>query len=104
LFTDATHHPVMIDMAFSFLNFTPRRSDTFVGRLERMRREGAARGAHEARLFKVAVGKHFDRRQAMDWLNASLEEGSEELMAQKALEREINAWDMSCRIMFLLMI
>jgi hypothetical protein len=104
LFTDAAHHYVMTDMALSFLNFRPRRSDTFVGRLERMRREGAARGAHEARLFKLAVGKHFDRRQAMDWLSASLEGGREELMAQKALEREISTWDMSCRIMFLLMI
>jgi hypothetical protein len=80
------------------------RADTFEGRLQRSRNEGYARGAGEARLFKLAAGKDFGRPQALDWLGAAIDDGRTELEAQHALEREIEAWDMSCRIAFLVAI
>jgi hypothetical protein len=68
------------------------------------RNEGYARGTGEARLFKLAVGKDSRRPQAHDWLGAAIDDGRTDLAAQHALEREIEAWDMSCRIAFLIAI
>jgi hypothetical protein len=63
------------------------------------------RGANEAELFKGAVGKViFDRQQAIEWLNKAIEEGRAELASQHAWERELEAWDTSCRIAFLVAI
>jgi myo-inositol catabolism protein IolC len=79
--------------------------DTFAARMQRARSEGYARGANEAELFKGAVGKViFERQQAMEWLNNAIEDGRAELESQHAWESEIEAWDMSCRIAFLVAI
>jgi hypothetical protein len=80
------------------------RVDTLETRLQRARSEGYACGASEARLFKLAVGKDFGRPQALDWLGAAIDDGRTDLEAQHALERDIEAWDMSCRIAFLIAI
>ena len=88
-----------------FPTFRPARADTFAARLQRARSEGYARGAGEAELFKLAVGKVvFERQQALDWLNTAVVDGRAGLEAQHALEREIETWDMSCRIAFLVAI
>jgi hypothetical protein len=76
------------------------RPDSLSGRLARSRNEGYARGAHEAKLCRLATGSTIERSQALDWLNTVIEDGRLELQAQHALEREVEAWDMSCRIMF----
>jgi len=52
----------------------------------------------------LAVGKDFEQHQALDWLGAAIDDGRIELEAQHALERETEAWDMSCRIAFLVAI
>lgn len=80
------------------------RVDTLEARLKRARNEGYARGAGEARLFKLTVGKDFGRPQAHDWLGAAIDDGRADLEAQHAVEREIEAWDMSCRIAFMIAI
>jgi hypothetical protein len=77
------------------------RADTFPSRMNRARNEGYFRGSTEGKLFKLPVGKVFERGQALDWLNTVIEEGREELQNQHATEREVEAWDMSCRIAFL---
>jgi hypothetical protein len=82
----------------------PGRVDTLEARLQRARNEGYARGTGEARLFKLAVGRDFGRPQALDWLGTTIDDGRTELEAQHALEREIEAWDMSCRIAFMIAI
>ena len=76
------------------------RPDTLSGRLDRSRSEGYACGAHEAKLYHLTTAGVLERKQALDWLNTAIEDGRADLEAQQALEREINAWDMSCRIMF----
>jgi hypothetical protein len=68
----------------------------------RARREGAWRGRQEGKLFRLGVGKKTDRCKALDWLSAVADDGRGELVAQNATEREIEAWDMACRIAFLL--
>jgi hypothetical protein len=89
----------------SFPTFRRARADTFAARMQRARREGYARGANEAELFKRAVGKViFERQQAIDWLNNAIDDGRAELESQHAWEREIEAWDMSYRIAFLVAI
>jgi hypothetical protein len=70
----------------------------------RSREEGYRRGAHEAKLFQLAIGRAFDHQQACDWINTAIDDGRAELEAEHALDREIDAWDMSCRIMFMLMV
>lgn len=88
-------------MAFRNSQF---RADTFQARMKRARNDAYSNGALEAKLFKLAVGKDFERKQALDWLSIVIEDGRAELEAQHALEREIEAWDMSCRIAFLIAI
>ena len=84
-----------------FPTFRQGRADTLQARMQRARSEGYARGAREGRLFKLSVGKDFDREQALDWLTTAIDDGRAELEAQHALDREIEAWDMSCRIAFM---
>jgi hypothetical protein len=55
-------------------------------------------------MFRLATGGVCQRQQALDWLNTAIEDGRADLEAQHALEREIDRWDMSCRIMFWVML
>jgi len=72
--------------------------------MKRMRSAGYERGEAEAKLFKQAVGIDFDRWQAISWINDAIEDGLGDWRAQRALDREIDAWDMACRTMFLIII
>ena len=87
-----------------FSTFRQDRADTFQARMKRARDDAYSRGALEGKLFKLAVGKDFDRQQALDWLNTVIDDGRAELEDQHALGREIEAWDMSCRIAFMVAI
>jgi hypothetical protein len=91
-------------MAHAVAQFQTRRADSFTARMQRARNEGYSRGAREAKPFKLAVGKVFDRAKTLDWLSTAIDDGRAELESQHALEREIEAWDMSCRIAFLVAI
>jgi hypothetical protein len=84
-----------------FWAFGPRPIDSFKSRMERARADGFHTGSSEAKLFKLAVGGVFERYQAFDWLNTTVEDGRARLEEQHAMEREIEAWDMCCRIAFL---
>jgi hypothetical protein len=68
--------------------------------MQRARNEGYARGAREARLFRLAMAGAFQHERALAWLNTAIDDGRADLQDQRAMEREIDAWDMSCRIMF----
>jgi hypothetical protein len=59
-------------------------------------------GAREARRFRLATGRGYGRQRALDWLRTAIDSGRAELQSQQAPEREIEAWDMSCRIAFML--
>ena len=85
-----------------FPSFKLGRADTLQSRVKRVRDEGYSRGAREAKLFKLAVGSVFERERSLDWLSAVIDDGRAELGDQHSLEREVEAWDMSCRIAFLL--
>jgi hypothetical protein len=80
----------------------PDRADAFSSRMKRAKDEGYSCGSREGKLFTLAVGKVLAREQAMDWLDSTIDEGRSELNDQHAHEREVEAWDMSCRIAFLL--
>jgi hypothetical protein len=82
----------------------PARTGSFVARMEPMRRARYLRGRDEAKLFVLSAGNDLAHHQAVAWINAVIEEGRSELQTQRAIEREIEAWDMSCRIMFMVMI
>jgi hypothetical protein len=87
---------------FSFFRSPVDRPNTYVARLQRMRDEGHAKGLAEAKLFLLATGKNFQPHEAYDWLTELIAEGRAELEAQQVMDREIEAWEMSCRIIFLL--
>ena len=80
------------------------RTDDISGRMARAREEAYLRGEHEGKMFRIATGGSYQRQQALDWLDTVIEEGRAELEAQHALEREVEAWDISCRIMFWVML
>ena len=84
-----------------FPTFRQCRADTFQARMQRARSEGYARGAREGKLFRLSVGKDFDRERVLDWLGTVIDDGRAELEGQHALSREVEAWDMSCRIAFM---
>jgi hypothetical protein len=85
-----------------FRGFRSGLEGTFGVRMQRAKAEGSWRGSHEAKLFMLAAGEPVDRIKALDWLSTAVDEGRAELEAQHATEREIEAWDMACRIAFLL--
>jgi hypothetical protein len=68
--------------------------------MERARQSGYADGSQEARLMLIALGKQFERSKAIGWLNTAVEKGRADKLVQRAIGREIDAWEMSCRIMF----
>jgi hypothetical protein len=72
--------------------------------LQQARNRGYASGAFEARLFKSAVGKGYGRAQALAWLGGAVAVGRTDLASKRAQEREIDAWDLSCRIAFMVAI
>lgn len=85
-----------------FPTFQSARAGTFKARIQRAKTDGFACGAREAKLFQLAVGEvGFARGQVLEWLNAVIDDGRAELEAQHALEREVETWDMSCRIAFM---
>jgi hypothetical protein len=70
-------------------------------RMERARQSGYADGCREAKLMSIALGKQFGRSKAIGWLNTAVEKGRADKLVQRGTDREIDAWEMSCRIMFL---
>jgi hypothetical protein len=83
-----------------FPTFRAGRADTLTARMRRARDDGFYRGSAEAKLFKLAAGGSFAGEQAENWINTAIEDGRSELEAQHALDREIEAWDLSVRIAF----
>jgi len=78
------------------------RLDTFAARIHRAKKEGFARGLREGKSFRLAIKRAgCGRERIYVWLNSVVDDGRAELEAQHALEREVEAWDMSCRIAFL---
>jgi hypothetical protein len=92
-----------LDVAARCAMFWFRRDDRtndLSARMKRARSEAYLRGAREAKMFRLATGGVYQREQALDWLSTVIDDGRVELEAQHALDREVEAWDMSCRIMF----
>ena len=86
-----------------FLGARPNRGDTYLARLQRMRAEGHAKGSAEGKLFLLAFSKtNFQPHDVQDWLSGVVAQGRVELEAKHALDQEIEAWDMACRVAFLL--
>jgi hypothetical protein len=69
-----------------------------------MRRDGQARGASEAKLAAVVLGAGTSRAQATAWINGAIDERSDELRRAGSSDKDIEAWDWACRIMFMLKI
>jgi hypothetical protein len=72
--------------------------------MERARQSGYADGSEEARLMLIALGKQFERSKAIGWLNTAVEKGRADKLVQRAIGREIDTWEMSCRIVFVVTI
>jgi len=72
--------------------------------MERAQESGYTDGGREARLMLVALGKQFERSKAIGWLNTAVEKGRTDKLLQRAIDPEIDAWEMSCRIMFVVTI
>jgi hypothetical protein len=79
-----------------------RDADPLGRRMRRARKEGALCGRREAKLFRLAVRRAANWAKAIDWLNTAVSEERAELEAQRALERAVEAWDMACRVAFML--
>jgi hypothetical protein len=71
-------------------------------RMRRARKDGVLCGRREAKLFRLAVGTAAERAEAIDWLNNAVSKGRAELEARRAVEHEVEARDMACRVAFLL--
>ena len=52
----------------------------------------------------IAFGKQFEQSEAIGWLNSAVEKGRIDKSIQRTFGREIDAWEMSCRIMFVVTI
>jgi hypothetical protein len=83
---------------------TPKSHRYLTARIERARQSGYADGYREAGLMLMALGKQFEHSKAIGWLNIAVEKGRSRLSVQRTIDREIDAWEMSCRIMFLVTI
>jgi hypothetical protein len=67
-----------------------------------LRDDAYSRGAREGRLFLAAAGRDASFRDVLDRLDQVVAEGRRELAVRHVPPNEIEAWDTSCRIMFLL--
>jgi len=67
-----------------------------------LRDDAYDRGAREGRLFVGAAGPNASFRDVLDRLDQLVAGGRRELAAKGVPAREIEDWDTSCRIMFLL--
>ena len=85
-----------------FRGFRSGLEGTFGERMRRAKTEGSWRGSQEAKLFVLAAGKALNRAKAMYWLTTAIDDGRDELEAQRATAREVEAWDMACRVAFLI--
>jgi len=64
-------------------------------RIRRARKDGVLCGRREAKLFRLAVGTAAERAEAIDWLNNTVSKGRAELEARRAVELEVEAWDVN---------
>jgi hypothetical protein len=78
-----------------------REQKSLAARLKRARRSGYDHGGREAKLMLVALGKRCERSQVISWLDRVIKQGRASLVEQGAVDREVDAWEMSCRIMFM---
>jgi hypothetical protein len=62
-------------------------------------RSGYADGGREAKLRLLALGKGFEQSQAIGCAQHRTRRGRVDLLAQRAVDCEIDVGDMSCRIM-----
>ena len=60
------------------------------------------RAAREARLFLSAAGPARSFRDVLERLDRVVADGRRDLVARRRAPKDIEAWDTSCRIMFLL--
>jgi hypothetical protein len=85
--------------------FPPMTTDTSLSaRMDRARQSGYADGDREAGLMLSAFGRQFEQAQAVGWLNTAIDKGRAAKSMLRVIDREIDAWDMSCRIMFMVTI
>lgn len=47
--------------------------DDLSGHMARARDQAYLRGAHEGKMFRLAAGSSYQRRQALDWLNTVID-------------------------------
>lgn len=73
---------------------------SLAARIRRARQSGYADGGREAGLMLIALGKKFDKTKAIGWLNTAVEKGRAAKLRRRRIDCEIDAWEMSCRIMF----
>jgi hypothetical protein len=64
---------------------------------------GSRTGASEARRYLRTVRSDPDQRLAYEWLNAVIAAGRCALQQEGVDQADIEHWDNSCRVMFLLM-
>jgi hypothetical protein len=79
-------------------------SDILAQRSPDLRRVGHAHGAREAKLIAATFGDRITRDKAVTWINGAIAERSDELRPAGTTDKDIEAWDWACRIMFMLKI
>ena len=69
-----------------------------------IRAAGHAHGAREAKFIAATFGDRITRDKAIAWINGAIAERGDELRLAGTTDKDIEAWDWACRIMFMLKI